>query len=115
MECDTCMAWSRLENQPEWGECRRHAPSPRTGPDSSANYGPFNLRGFWPYTRRVDYCFEYLAPETLEMPDGDGEEGYEEMPLPPPPVDQGLTPEKNVPENSFVSVVEQAQRIAYGK
>lgn len=108
MLCNSCMAWIQLENQPEWGECHRHAPSPRTGPDSSNIYGPFNLRGIWPYTRAVDHCHEYIS--MAEMHEEMEEYGMEEVPPPISP-DQALTPDKFIPENSgktFAQVVEEA-------
>lgn len=106
MECGGCMAWYRMENQPEWGECRRNAPSPRTGPDSSAVYGPFNFRGIWPYTRAVDFCHEYLEP--MPMPEMDGT-----MEEPSFPVPQEANPDV-MDRLSFRQVVEEAERIAGG-
>lgn len=106
MECSDCMAWHRMENQPEWGECHRHAPSPRTGPDSSAIYGPFNLRGIWPYTRAVDFCYEYIEPVPILEIDEDGEMELEDA---AELVDQALIPERFSPQTAFGTEIAESK------
>lgn len=93
--CAQCAVWEPEPNMPEWGLCKRHAPSPRVSPDATAFVGPANNRAFFAYTRGVDGCYEGICTPRM-------------MPAIPKPVPQAMTPDKTDPENPFNAMVKKA-------
>ena len=65
--CSECQYWVR-HNLPEWGQCRRNAPSPQR---SIAEHfiGPYNQRAIWPFTRNTDFCGQGETGEQIEVPE----------------------------------------------
>lgn len=54
--CTECVYWVE-HTLPEFGQCRRHAPSPqRSGAEHFI--GPYNQRSIWTFTRNTDFCGE---------------------------------------------------------
>ncbi len=65
--CSKCEYWLQNEMLLEFGQCRRHAPSPQKL-ISDAFVGAYNNRAIWMYTRINDGCGEGKEGETLNIP-----------------------------------------------
>lgn len=68
--CSECEYWIK-HTLPEWGQCRRHAPSPQRGA-SDASIGPYNQRSIWTFTRNTDFCGEGEKGEAAVIPEVSG-------------------------------------------
>lgn len=53
--CEQCQFWVAQKDNPDYGECRRNAPSPKIKSTDGRIYPETNA-AFWPYTRSVDGC-----------------------------------------------------------
>jgi hypothetical protein len=56
ISCEKCEYWYVQENNPDFGVCKRNAPSPKVRPDGGGMIGAFSDRSVWPYVRRADGC-----------------------------------------------------------
>lgn len=94
--CIQCVAWEPVPDNPGWGTCKRHAPSPQIAHDTTGFVGPATNRAFFAYTRSVDGCYEGICmPQALPL-------------MPPKPVSQAMTPDKNDLNNPFDRMVKKA-------
>ena len=65
--CSECEFWVR-HKIPEWGQCRRNAPSPIKS--ISDNFiGPYNHRVVWLYTRNTDFCGQGIKGKIVVIPE----------------------------------------------
>lgn len=65
--CSECEYWVK-HNLPEWGQCRRNAPSPVRS--VSENFiGPYNQRAIWPFVRNTDFCGQGVRGEIVKVPE----------------------------------------------
>jgi len=67
--CSECEYFVR-HNLPEWGQCRRKAPSPERLTVGSGFVGPYNHRALWPYVRVNDFCGEgVVGKNEIKIPE----------------------------------------------
>jgi len=93
--CTECRFWAPNEFTPEFGQCRRYAPSPlRSVGDTFI--GAYNNRAIWMYTRINDWC-------------GDGENGKRQL-VPETSRDQTQRFETKGEISAFEAAVEKARK-----
>jgi hypothetical protein len=104
--CEQCTFWEIEENNPEWGVCKRNAPSPSVRPDGGGNIGAFSDRSIWPYVRNQDGCGQGVY-RIQKVPKS------EDQTIPPSPQDLFQTKvadaQKITQDDKFNNLVEMAR------
>jgi hypothetical protein len=76
--CNRCRWWIQAENDPDFGECRHDPPTPLITQKVEGYMGPWNLKAYWPYSRRNDWCSKWSTRVEMVLSDLDDLDDREE-------------------------------------